>query len=346
MRNAYVGVRRASCSRRMLRFPPKAGLLGVVLAFAASHATLASAAIPAPEREALIAIYNNTNGGAWGINTNWCTTTPCPAESPTFSAPGTECFDQAQTGTGWYGVGCDDQNAHVVDVNLGANHLAGSLPSITALTQLQALLIDRNRLSGPLPQLSGFTALQIFVADDNEFSGPIPDLQGLTALEVVSIGNNRLSGPLPRMAGLSALQVFTVEANELTGEIPSLSGLTHLIGINLSRNQLTGPIPDLSGLTSLEWFVAFGNRLTGSIPDLPSTLSQFRVGNNALSGPVPVAPANLLPGFSSLCPNPLDLSPSGNDAGWNAATGRTPWWADPTPGNRCDDLLSSGFESL
>jgi hypothetical protein len=329
-----------------LRFPLKTGLLAFVIAFGANHTPPASAAIPAPEREALIAIYNQTNGGAWGINTNWCTSTPCPAESPIFSAPGTECFDQAQTGTGWYGVECDDQKAHVVLVNLSANHLAGSLPSIAALTHLQALAIDRNRLSGPLPELSGFTALQIFLADDNNFSGPIPDLQGLTALEDVSISDNRLSGPLPGLAGLSALQVFRAEANELTGEIPSLSGLTHLIGIDLSRNQLTGPIPDLSGLVSLEWFFAFGNRLTGSIPNLPSTLSQFRLGNNALSGAVPAAPANLLPGFSSLCPNPLDLSPSDNDAGWNAATGHTPWWTVPTPDNRCDDLLNSGFEPL
>ena len=346
MRNAYGDGRRASYARRVPRFPRKVGLLAFSLAFAANHAPPAHAAIPAPEREALIAIYNQTNGGAWGINTNWCTTTPCPAELPTFSAPGTECFDAAQTGTGWYGVECDDLKAHVAFINLSANHLAGPLPSIAALTHLEGLSIESNHLSGPLPELSGFTALQFFAADANDFSGPIPDLQELTALEVFSIGNNRLSGPLPSVAGLSALQVFTVEANELTGGIPSFSGLTHLIGINLSRNQLTGPIPDLFGLASLEWFFGYGNRLTGSIPDLPSTLSQFRVGNNALSGPVPAAAANLLPGFSGLCPNPLDLSPSDNDAGWNAATGHTPWWADPTPGSRCDDLLSSGFEWL
>ena len=346
MRNASMGKRRASCSCRMLRFAREAGLLAVVLAFATSHATPARAAIPASEREALIAIYNQTNGGAWGLNTNWCTTYPCPTESPTFSAPGTECFDQTQTGTGWYGVGCDDEKAHVVSINLSANHLAGALPSIAALTQLEALLLDRNRLSGPLPELSGFASLQSFVAEGNDFSGSIPELQGLTALEVFLVGNNRLSGPLPSLAGLSALQVFGAEANDLSGGIPGLSGLTNLIALNISRNQLTGPIPDLSGLASLEWIFAYGNRLTGSIPDLPSTLQQIRLGNNALSGAVPVAPVSLLAGFSSLCPNPLDLSPSENDAGWNVATGHAPWWADPTPGNRCDDLLSSGFESL
>ncbi len=45
------------------------------------------AAIPASERQALIDLYNATNGASWTIHTNWN------------GAVGTECT--------WYGVTCD-----------------------------------------------------------------------------------------------------------------------------------------------------------------------------------------------------------------------------------------------
>jgi hypothetical protein len=72
---------------------------------------------------------------------------------------------------------------------------------------------------------------------------------------------------------------------------------------------------------------------------------QVDFGDNRLTGAVPAAPSSLWTNQSSLCPNPLDLAPSGNDAGWNVATGHTPWWADPTDGVTCDDLFASGFDA-
>ncbi|MER2529260.1 MAG: hypothetical protein ABTR07_15155 [Candidatus Competibacter denitrificans] len=48
---------------------------------------LASAAIPLAERDALIALYNSTDGDNWTIKTNWN------------GAAGTECT--------WAGVTCD-----------------------------------------------------------------------------------------------------------------------------------------------------------------------------------------------------------------------------------------------
>ena len=64
---------------------------------------------------------------------------------------------------------------------------------------------------------------------------------------------------------------------------------------------------------------------------------------NRLTGPVPPVPSGLLPGYARLCPNTLDTTPSGNDAGWNLATGYSPWWAVPYANNNCDDLFSNGF---
>jgi len=109
-------------------------------------------------------------------------------------------------------------------------------------------------------------------------------------------------------------------------------------------------MPALTGTTGLLRFVADHNQLTGSIPSLSaaSGLLQINLAANRLTGNVPAAPANLYTpqawAPSSVCANPLNLTSSANDAGWNAATGHTPWWATPHASNECDGIMTGGFE--
>src|SRR5262249_10616317 len=189
-------------------------------------------------------------------------------------------------------------------------------------------------------------ALEAFLASDNQLTGTIPSLDGLDALRAFDVRANRLSGAIPELRDHHALVNFTVLGNALTGPIPDLSGLDALKYFYVNRNNLSGSIPPLAALTSLRMFLVSENMLTGTIPELPPGVLQVYFGNNRLSGPVPAAPSSLWANQSQICPNPLDLSPSGNDAGWNAATGHTPWWADPTTGVTCDHLFAAGFESL
>jgi hypothetical protein len=340
--------------------------LAVALATACLHAAPAAAAIPASEREALIAIYEATHGGTWVANTNWCATSPCPLEAPTFSPPGSECFS-GTPGSGWYGVMCNGDRTHVAGINLSANHLTGTLPSIAAFTALQGFLVSNNELSGTLPDISALTELRTFAASANHFTGSIPSLAGFSALEAYLVGDNQLTGTLPSLDGLDALMSFDAGSNELTGPIPELTGRVALVNFVVTGNALTGSIPDLSGLdeltyffaernrlegsippletlTQLQQFFVSGNLLTGTIPALPPGLLRIDVGNNHLSGAVPEAPSTLWEDLSRLCPNPLDLTPGGNDAGWNAATGHAPWWSDPAAGGSCDNLFGTGFE--
>ncbi len=339
---------------------------GLWTAAAILYATAAGATIPPAEREALIAIYQSTNGGAWGLNTNWCTTSPCPAENPVFAPRGTECYSD-HPGDGWYGVECDVDRTHVLFINLSANNLSGSLPSIAAFTALADFLVSDNDLRGPVPDLRALTALRSVDVSANHLSGTLPSLAGLADLEAFVASENELAGEIPNLDGLGALKAFDVRANRLTGAIPRLTGHAELIRFDASGNTLTGSIPDLSGLYALEYFYVncnqlagsipplaglralaridlSGNRLTGAIPALPPALQVINVGDNQLSGPVPPAPPSLSQSRSRLCPNPLDTSPDGNFTAWNAATGFTPWWADPAKGVVCDDLLAAGFD--
>lgn len=92
--------------------------------------------ISAGERQALVALYEATNGPRWKHRVGW------------LGPPGTECS--------WHGVGCDlraDEPTVVKSLDLFENDLVGSVPeAIGQLEHLDSLLLFGNRLSGPLPQ--------------------------------------------------------------------------------------------------------------------------------------------------------------------------------------------------
>jgi len=262
-------------------------IIPVLFALAAS---VAEAAIPLAERQALIAIYNGTNGGTWTTNTNWN------------GVAGTECT--------WFGVTCDVGQTTVTNIDLHTNNLTGSLPAtLNSLTGLVSFRAYNNQLTGPIPSLAGLTNLASFYAFNNQLTGPIPSLAGLTNLADFGVDNNQLTGSIPSLAGLTNLAAFWVNNNQLTGPIPSLAGLTSLAAFWVNNNQLTGPIPSLAGLNNLEYFYVNDNQLSGDVPAVP-------------------APTNaLVAGGSGLCPNYLNHTA---DAAWDAATGSTPWYAQCT----------------
>jgi len=301
-----------------------------------------SCVIPTTERQALIDLYTATNGGGWTLNTNWCAST-CPASgATTFNAVGSECT--------WYGVSCDDGQTHVTAIGLTGNNLTGTLPALGAFMALRFFAVTSNHLSGTLPSLSGLTQLVEFHADKNQFSGSLPSLSGLVGLGDFTASGNQLGGMLPSLSGLIGLYSFDVADNQLTGSLPSLSGLSALQWFNVDSNQLTGSIPSLTGATGLQVISVTNNRLTGTIPALTGSTNLYHIGlgGNRITGAVPAAPSSLATPLaywpSTLCANPLTTTPSGNDSGWNAATGSTPWWAMPFATNRCDDIFNNGFE--
>lgn len=323
-------------SRRSLPFVSVA-LLATVAGLVACGSAVA--AIPAAERQVLVNLYDDTQGGGWVANDNWCSGACPPSGAHAFNAAGTECT--------WFGVTCDDAQAHVVAVALSGNNLQGSLPGLGGLAELRYFAAADNHLGGWIPALSSLSHLQTLYLSGNALIGTIPSLGGLAELGDVALSDNQLTGSIPDLSTLSSLYSFDVAGNRLDGSMPALTALTNLRAIDVARNEIAGALPSLS-LPRLLRFSADHNRLTGTIPSLPASLSAIRIGWNGLSGAVPAAPAALYSPVaftpSGLCPNPLNTTPSGNDAGWSLATGFAPWWADPFAGNRCDDLFSASFE--
>lgn len=264
--------------------------------------TAAHAAIPDTERQALLDLYTSTNGTSWFTRTGWN------------GASGTEC--------GWFGITCDGGQSHVVNIELPANNLSGSLPSLTPLTGLETFDVDTNKITGSIPPLIDLTNLGNFLAYNNQLTGSIPTLAGSTQLSYFYVYNNKLSGTIPDLTGLPTLCHFNLSGNQLSGSIPPLTQISNLVVFNVSSNQLTGNVPALTGLSGLSFFNIGGNKLTGPVPAAPN-------------------PSNLQAGGSGLCPNSLTLTANTD---WSAATGNTPWWAVPDPTNLCDDVFANGFD--
>src|ERR1044071_1110571 len=199
-----------------------------LLACALLIAVHAQAAVPAAQRDALVALYQSTNGPNWVGKLNW------------LGAPGTECT--------WYGVSCDDGEQNIAGIELTFNDLTGTLPAaIGSLKGLRTLNLSDNHLSGAIPpEIGQLSELQSLYLGGNELTGHLPDAIGnLKKVEYVAINENKLDGSLPStIGGMSALINIDLGGNAFTGSIPSSVGnLANATRMPLAGNQLTGPGP-------------------------------------------------------------------------------------------------------
>ena len=238
------------------------------------------AVIVAEEREALVALYNATDGDNWYFRNNWLSNKP--------------------VGT-WEGV-TTDGNGRVTTLYLNNYQLSGTIPAeLGNLGELALLDLSSNELSGSIPsELGNLSNLVLLYLNDNELSGSIPAALGnLGKLTGLYLSDNELSGSIPTELGnLGELTQLTLSDNELSGSIPSeLGNLSNLTTLTLSSNELSGSIPAaLGNLGKLTGLYLKDNELSGSIPTELGNLgelTQLTLSDNELSGPIPAALGNL-----------------------------------------------------
>ena len=243
---------------------------------ASGTATVSVEIPPNPERDALVALYNATDGPNWSNSDNWLT--------------------HAALGA-WYGV-TTDASGRVAELVLANNGLNGALPpELGNLKALRLLGLEINALTGPIPaelgELSDLVGIYLF---SNELSGPIPpELGRLQTLNQLDAANNSLMGSIPpELGNLRSLRQLGLSGNELSGTIPGeLGGLVNLTGLVLGSNRLSGPLPpELGNLSRLSTLGLHDNLLTGSIPTsfgaLTSLESLVLNGNTGLTRALPV----------------------------------------------------------
>ena len=100
------------------------------------------------ERDALIDLFNATNGNEWTNNTNW--------------------LSGSEPVSSWYGVTVE--NNMVTEVSLYSNNLEGSLPnSIINLSNVGTLYFANNKLDGSLPDFSVMSNLVFLYINNNNY---------------------------------------------------------------------------------------------------------------------------------------------------------------------------------
>ena len=248
--------------------------------------------IPSAECDALVTLFEGTDGDNWTDNTDWLSTnTPCT----------------------WYGVTCDE--GHVTRLDLQNNQLSGELPAeLQNLDNLEAFYLNNNSLTGSLPtHLVSLTALQTFSFQDTEMCEPQDTifqewLDSITALQhsgkVCEVYTCDLVTEIPQTE-CEALVTFynstngnywSNNTNWLKTDTPcDWYGVTcstgHVTGLDLRNNLLSGSIPsELDKLKYLQTLILFCNQLNGSIPQeigKLTTLQSLALSVNYLSGDIP-----------------------------------------------------------
>lgn len=133
----------------------------------------ATTGVPQIECEALLALFNRTNGPEWTYSSYWNTATAVD---------------------GWYGVMVT--GGQVTEIDLEGNNLSGPIPpELGNLSNLQSLDLASNRLTGSIPtELGNLSNAEQLWLNSNQLTGEIPSsLTNLTSLTSISIGENMLT---------------------------------------------------------------------------------------------------------------------------------------------------------
>ena len=234
-----------------------------------------------PDRDALVAIYNATDGRNWRRKTNWLTDAPVGE---------------------WDGVVTDNAD-RVVSLTLSTNQLRGRLPGVIGkLSELRHLGVAGNQLYGAVPaELGSAQKLDSLFLNNNNLTGVIPDRFLELGLRVFGFSGNaglcvpvnpafsewaagisRLDGPdcavedtqvLHRLHEAANGGGWTNSAGWLT-EAPlsewfgvETDSIGRVAAINLAENGLSGTLPESLGeLGSLRRLDIAGNELEGRLP--------------------------------------------------------------------------------
>ncbi|MEO1096717.1 MAG: PKD domain-containing protein, partial [Bacteroidota bacterium] len=236
----------------------------------------------AVEYQALVDLYNATDGPNWTDNTNWLNGTT------------NTDFDT------WYGVTVE--NGDVVDIEfLNGNNLIGTLPSsIGDLTELNMLWLGSGTgtvpLTGNIPssisQLANLHTLDIAIS--SPYIDEINQLGNLTYLSLNGITSEISSG----ISNLTNLTFLSIQESEITYIPIEVGQLVNLVTLNISFNtQLDSQIPsELGNITPLANLLLLENDLTGTIPSELGNITGLQaiwLGGNRLSGAIPTSLSNI-----------------------------------------------------
>ncbi len=214
---------------------------------------------PQSEIDALMAIYNATDGDNWRFNTNWGVGDPFNND--------------------WYGVTCNSEG-HVTQLIFLQNNLNGSIPpeieDLPYLTSFHSHYNSISSLPSEIGSLTNLTLLRIAYYGINPGFVSIPDeIYNLTGLTVLGLEGVGLTEIPPEIANLVNLQTFYAYQNQIP-ELPvELFSLSQLTKLHLSRNNLTVLPAEIGNLTEMRDLILNYNQLTSIPPEIGNLTKMY-----------------------------------------------------------------------
>jgi Leucine-rich repeat (LRR) protein/putative cell wall-binding protein len=193
------------------------------------------------ECDALVALYDATDGPNWKDHSGWKTKTdPCT----------------------WHGVTCNYVGVSGVSMlDLKDNLLDGAVPAdIDGLVNLVLADFDDNHLTSLPSQIGSLPKLDTLLVHANSMTSLPPEIGNLSNLRNLDISDMNLMSLPATFANLGKFDVLIAYRNHFT-TIPDWIGNLPLSSLHLSYNQLTGDITTpMSGIrdTAVQLYLSDG----------------------------------------------------------------------------------------
>lgn len=203
--------------------------------------------------DALVDLYEMTDGDNWNTNTNWLDTS---------LSSGSICGSR-------YGVNCYGPDG-VSALDMMDNNLVGILPDTFGnLTWLELIRLEKNKLSGALPQsFSQLVKLKYIYLQQWDYYSVAQNQRNQLAWDLFSF-----------LANMSWLVDLFAPGCLFTGQLPIDIGsrFPNLINLDLGTNDFDGTIPSsIWDLTWLVWLRLTTNLFEWLIPSSIGNLTNLR----------------------------------------------------------------------
>lgn len=188
--------------------------------------------IPLTECQALVELYDATEGDAWVGHVGWLTSTsPCS----------------------WQGITCN--SGHITHIDLTDNNMIGKLPgAIQKLSKLQMLNLSYNQLTHLPDSFGQLTSLKELYLYTNKLAS-LPDsfgnLKSLSYLDMYDNGIKKLPKSFANLTSIAYIDLYGNKLEELPEDIGKLQALRFLGLANNRIKKLPAGITQLPNLTEL-----------------------------------------------------------------------------------------------
>jgi len=176
--------------------------------------------ISQPACEALVALFQSTDGPNWNNNAGWLVN------------------NQACT---WYGINCQIVTGSLTHVMLDNNGLTGTLPPEIGNLSLSWLVLSNNEIGGELPGSIGNLQVENLVVNNTFLTGPLPlSMVNLTTLQTFDFSGTTLCIPSDESIQnwLSSVALFISSGRNCDDPYPDPEVLEALPLLLAEKNEL------------------------------------------------------------------------------------------------------------